>query len=346
MELTPTSVDLSKSVFQLSIADSQHRVMQRKRLNRTQFHRWLATQKPVRLVMEACGTAHYWGRVAHSSGHEVTLLHANYVKPYVRRTKTDSADADALLQADRNPELHRIPVKSVDKQALQSLHCLREHAKSSRVASINEARALLSEFGVVIPKGDTGLLPLLREGIERVPPLLQSSLFVLIEEIERLADQQKTIDRILKNFAQSDDESQLLINVAGIGVTTATAMVARVGDIHQFKCGRSFASWLGITCREYSSGSKRRLGRITKKGDNYLRVMIIHGARSALRAAKHKDKHDKELTRVERWAVETEQRIGYNKAAVALANKMARIIWAVWTRQQKYNGNDANRFAA
>ena len=180
MELTPVGVDLSKSVFQLSIADAKHGVVERRRLSRSQFHRWLATSEPAHLVMEACGTSHYWGRTAGEQGHRVTLLHAGYVKAYVRRNKTDAADADALIQAVRDPDLKPVPVKSEHQQALQSLHRVREQWKSARVARINEARALLGESGVVIPKGVAGLKALLVDGIERVPSLLQETLAELV----------------------------------------------------------------------------------------------------------------------------------------------------------------------
>ena len=344
MKLNPVGVDLSKSVFQLSICNSHHQIVERKRLSRMQFRRWLATHDAVHLVMEACGTSHHWGRVALSCGHHVSLLHAAYVKPYVRRNKTDAADADALLQAKRDRQLHSIAVKSEELQAVQSLHRIRERWTSARVASLNEARALLAEFGVSLPK----LIPesRLRNEICEVPVLLRDTLHSLIDECCLLRDRIKQLDRVLKDYAKHSKDCGWLMQISGIGVTTATAAVARVSNIHSFKCGRSFASWLGITCREYSSGSTRRMGRITKQGDRYLRTLLIHGARSALLAARRKASAGGTLTRVEHWAVNTEQRIGHNKATVALANKMARMMWAVWTRQCNYDGNDALRFAA
>lgn len=343
MDITLVAVDLSKSVFQVALADGQHQVLARKRLSRSQFHQFLAQHPPVQMVMEACGTAHYWGRTAAEYGHAVKLLHARYVRPYVRRTKTDAADADALVRADADLGLHPIPVKSVNQQAVQSLHRIREQWKRARTARINEARALLSEFGVVIPKGTGGLSARLIDGVERVPVLLQATMRELIAEIGELGQRLAQIDRTLAQYAKNDATAQLLLGVSGVGVITATAVVARVSNIHAFKRGRSFASWLGITAREHSSGSTRRLGRITKAGDRYLRTLFIHGARSALLAARRKTADT--LTRLEAWAVATEQRIGHNRAAVALANKLARIVWAVWTRQIPFNGNDALRFA-
>jgi len=344
MKLTPVGIDLSKSVFQLSIADVRYRIVQRKRLSRAQFHRWIITSVPHRLVMEACGTSHYWSRVAQEAGHEVVLLHATYVRPYVRRNKTDSADADALLQAVQDTTLKAVPVKSEQHQALQSLHRIRERWKSSRVAGLNCARGLLAEFGVSLPKlaGEARL----REASERVPALLQATVQALIDDCSALKLRIAQVDRELTRYSKTDIDCQRLTLIAGVGVTTATALVARVPSIHAFSRGRSFASWLGLTCRESSSGNTRRLGRISKNGDRYLRTLLIHGARSALLAAKRKANNQQPLTRIERWSINKEQSIGHNKATVALANKMARVIWATWSREENYNGNDALRFAA
>ena len=346
MTITVVGVDLSKSVFQLSLADAKQFVISRKRLSRTQFHRFLEQSQPVRIVMEACETAHYWGRTARSLGHDVKMLHAKYVKAYVRRTKTDAADADALVLADRDASLHPVPVKSEEHQALQGLHRIREQWKTARTARICEARALLAEFGATIPQGARGVGRRLTSASELAPTLLQPTLLDLIQEIEELQQRVKSIDLLLASYAKSHPEVQLLLSIQGVGVTIATAAVARVPDIYAFKRGRSFASWLGITCREYSSGSTRRLGRITKQGDSYLRMLLIHGARAALMAARRKSANGKPITRLEAWAINTQTRIGFNKATVALANKMARIMWAVWTRHHEFNGNDALRFAA
>ena len=343
MKLNLVGVDLSKSIFQLSIANNNNRIVSRKRLSRTQFRRWLSTREPNLLVMEACGTSHYWARVASDFGHQVSLLHPKYVKPYVRRNKTDAADADALVRAAQDTDLIPVPIKTEDHQALQSLHRIRERWKSSRVASLNEARGLLAEFGLVLPKNVTSAR--LREAAEQSPALLQPTLNALIDEINALQGRLDNVNQILENTAAQDDNCQRLLTIAGIGVITATAAVARVPNIHNFPRGKSFASWLGLTCRESSSGNTRRLGAITKKGDCYLRTLLIHGARSALLAAKRKAKSKRKLTYLQRWALNTEQRIGHNKATVALANKMARIMWAVWTRNDSFNGDHACRFS-
>lgn len=346
MAIPVVGVDLSKSVFQLSIADCKHHVVDRKRFSRVQFNRFLAQTGPVRLVMEACGTSHYWARTALSLGHEVKLLHAKYVKAYVRRTKTDAADADALVLADRDDSLHPIPLKSEELQALQGLHRIREQWKQARIARICEARALLAEFGISVPVGARSIGKKLTLGTEQAPMLIQPTLMDLIQEIGELEQRLKRVGQALAAYAGTNPDVQALLGIQGIGITIATVFVARVSSIHMFKRGRSFSSWLGLTCREYSSGQTRRLSRITKQGDRYLRMMLIHGARAALMAARRKAANGKQLTRLETWAVNTQARVGHNKATVALANKMARIMWAVWTRHDTFNGDDTLRFAA
>ena len=346
MTISVVGVDLSKSVFQLSMADARHRVVDRKRLSRAQFHRFLAQTTGVRLVMEACGTSNHWGRTAQLHGHTVKLLHAKYVKAYVRRTKTDAADADALVLADRDDSLHPIPLKSEELQALQGLHRIREQWKRARIARICEARALLAEFGISASLGARGIGKKLTLAAEQAPILIQLTLLDLIQEIGELEQRLKRVDHALAAYANTNADVQALLGIQGVGITIATAFVARVPSIQLFKRGRSFASWLGLTCREYSSGQTRRLSRITKQGDHYLRMMLIHGARAALMAARRKVANGKQLTCLETWAVNTQARVGHNKATVALANKMARIMWAVWTRRDDFNGDYAQRFAA
>jgi transposase len=346
MPVPVVGVDLSKSVFQLSVADAKHRVIERKRLSRTQFHRFLAQTTSARLVMEACGTSNYWARTAQLHGHEVKLLHAKYVKAYVRRTKTDAADADALVLADGDSSLLPIPIKSEELQALQGLHRIREQWKRARTARICEARALLAEFGLAAPLGARGIGKKLTLATEQAPALMQPTLLDLIQEIGDLEQRLKRVDHALAAYASTNSDVQVLLSIQGVGITIATAFVARVPSIYMFKRGRSFSSWLGLTCREYSSGQTRRLSRITKQGDRYLRTMMIHGARAALMAARRKAANDRQLTRLEAWAVNTQSRIGHNKATVALANKMARIMWAVWTRHEAFDGDNALRFAA
>jgi transposase len=337
MNTTTIGIDVAKSVFQLSLAARSGRIVERKRLSRTQFQRFLAQQPPAEIVMEACATAHHWARTAREHGHDVALLPAQYVRPYVRRNKTDAADADAVLRARRDPDLKAVPVKSVDQQALQGLHRIRQQWVATRRQRINLARALLAEFGSQLPAGASGIVARLCRASEFAPPVLVQALMPVLDEIDALEARLKQIDRSLTEIAKHDTAARHLLTVPGVGATIATAMIGSVADIHGFTRARQFAAWLGITPREYSSGQTRYLGRISKRGDPYLRMLLIHGARAALlRAHRRAAKGEQALTALERWALDVERRTHHNKAAVALANKMARIIWAVWTRGEDY----------
>ena len=228
MQLNAVAVDLAKSVFQLAFADQKLRITKRRQYSRTQMHKFLMTHEPIHLIMEACATSHYWGRLAESLGHKVTLLHAVYVRPYVRRNKTDSADADALLRAVQDRDLKPIPIKSEQHQALQTLHKVREQCKSGRVTLLNMVRALMAEFGVTLPRhcGEARL----REQIEQLPQLMQRALSVSLDQAEQFKAQLTALDKQLAAYAESDPVCQQLLPISAIGVTTATALVARVPD--------------------------------------------------------------------------------------------------------------------
>jgi transposase len=272
MNATTIAVDLSKSVFQVSIANRAGRIVERKRLSRQQYERFLAEQPTAEIVMEACGTAHHWARTAREHGHDPYLLHAQYVRPYVRRKA-----------------------------------------------------------------GAAGIVRRLHESIDRVPSVLVAALTPILNEISALEQQIKHLDRQLSAIAKASPDVQRLMTIPGVGVIIATAMVASVADIHSFQRARQFAAWLGLTPREYSSGQTRHLGHISKRGDGYLRMLLTHGARSALLLAhRQAAKGEHSLTSLQRWALDVERRTHHNKATIALANKMARIIWVTWTRAQDY----------
>jgi transposase len=338
MNATSIGVDLSKSVFQVSLANAAGRIVERKRLSRAQYERFLAEQPTVEIVMEACGTAHHWARTARMYGHEPCLLHAQYVRPYVRRNKTDAADADALLRARRDPDLKPVPVKSIDQQALQGLHRIRQQWVATRTQRINLARGLLAEFGIALPAGAAGIVRRLHEIVDRVPATLVTALTPILDEISTLEARIKEIDRQLTAIAKANADTQRLLTIPGVGVIIATAMVGSVADIHSFQRARQFAAWLGLTPREHSSGPTRHLGRISKRGDSYLRMLLTHGARSALLLAhRQAAKAEQSLTQLQHWALELEQRTHHNTTTIALANKMARLIWVTWTRAQDYD---------
>jgi len=333
MHATTVAVDLAKNVFQLAVADAQWRVVETHRLTRTQFSRWFANQSVGLVVMEACGSAHHWARWLNSLGIEVRLLPAQYVRAYVRRNKTDAADAAALLEAARAGDLHPVRVKSVEQQALQGLHRVRSLWMATRTSRINALRGFCREFGLAVPQGArTGLEAISRvlaEPESVIPLLIRHSAKLLLEEIRLLEARIAQIERELAAAAKDSAACTLLLSVPGIGLLTATALVAATsGDVTHFKDARHFASWFGLTPREHSSGSTRRLGRISKQGDRYLRMLLTHGARSVLRAASAALDKGKTLTAVRQWAVGVQSRSNHNKATCALANKLARICYA------------------
>jgi transposase len=334
-------VDLAKSVFQLAIANKHYQVTASKRLNRNQFYQFFIEHAPAKVVMETCGTAHYWSRTLMAMGHEVILLPAQYVKPYVRRNKTDRNDAMALIEAARNPELNSVPVKSEHQQALQSLHRLRAQCMQTRNARINALRGIMREFGVVVPMGPRAAVSTVLDSLDQLPPMLKPGVCAVIEELHSLEQRMKAIESQLKQEAKADPVLQQFMQINGIGLLTATATRAAVQSPKQFRNGRQFAAWLGLTPREYSSGNQRYLGRISKRGDKYLRTLFVHGARSVMARIIIQQHSDQPLTHLQQWAHQLQQRVGHNKATVALANKMARILWATWMHQRSFDGNYA-----
>jgi len=333
MHATTVAVDLAKSVFQIAVADEHWRVVETQRLTRTQFERWFLNREVGVVVMEACGSAHHWARWLNSLGIEVRLLPAQYVRAYVRRNKTDATDAAALLEACRCADLRPVRVKSVEQQALQGLHRIRSLWMGTRTSRINALRGFCREFGLAIPQGArTGLEVLgrvLADPNTAVPGLIRDSAKLLLEEVRLLEARIAQVERELANAARHSPACTLLLSVPGIGLLTATAMVAATsGDVTHFQDARHFASWFGLTPREFSSGSTRHLGRISKKGDRYLRMLLTHGARSVLRAATVAVEKGKVLSGVRQWALQVQARSNHNKATCALANKLARICYA------------------
>jgi len=332
---TRIAVDLAKSVFELAVSDRPGRVVRRERLPRSQFLAFFAQQPAATVVMEACGSAHYWGRRIEQLGHKVALLPPHHVRPYVRRNKTDRTDAKGILEASRNEDIRPVPVKTVAQQVLTSLHRLRSAWMAERTARLNTLRGLLRELGVFIPVGARQVVPavwsLVEDADSDLPDALRPSFAEACREIRDIEARIKQVERQLEAMAQPLPVVAHLLTIPGIGLLTATALFAFIGDIRRFPSGRHLASWLGLTPREHSSGLKRRLGGISKRGDGYLRTLLIHGARSVLlHARKEQPDHLRE------WAHKLEHNLVHNKAAVAVANKMARIVWAVWYRLEDY----------
>lgn len=341
MNGTTIGVDVAKSVFEIAVSDRPGEVRERHRLARDRFLGFFAPREAATVVMEACGSSHYWGREIEKLGHRVLLLPPRAVRPYVVGNKTDRTDAKGILEAYRNQDIHPVPVKSLEQQSLTALHRLRSAWVAARTARINTVRGLLREFGFAIPLGATLVVPRVHEILEdATAPLsdaLRPSLAGACREIREIEQRIASLERDLGRLGRESPDVALLLTIPGIGLLTATALVAFVGDTHRFPSGRHFASFLGLTPRERSSGLRRRLGAISKRGDAYLRMLLTHGARAVLTRAKTLDHPD----RLRAWALRIERERGHNKATIALANKVARIVWVVWTRKEEYRSSTA-----
>lgn len=341
MHDTLVGVDIAKAVFQLAISRQGGRFDGQPRLRRDQFLSFFAQLPAAIVIMEACGSAHFWARKLKGLGHAVVLLPPDQVRPFVKRTKTDRSDAKALVEAYRNGEIRPVPVKSPEQQLLTSLHRMREGWMAQRTARLNALRGLLREQGVFIPVGASEVVPAVRELIGDADSELATPLRAVFaeacEEIGQIEERLDLVDRELGALADQTPAVERLLTVPGIGLVTATALVAFVGDMRRFPTARHLASYLGLTPREYSSGLRQRLGRISKRGDAYVRMLLVHGARALLSRARTAAKPD----RLRAWALELSARAHHNKATVALANKIARIAWAVLVKQTAYHSTPA-----
>lgn len=338
------AIDLAKDIFELAISTTPGKIENRHRLNRTKLIAFMIQQSPAHIVMEACGTAHYWAREWVALGHHVTLLPGQHTQAYRRGNKTDRNDAAGLLEAYRCQQIKPVPIKSVEQQALQTLHRIREQWKKTRVERINLLKAICREHGIEYEDSTEKFLKAFCSYLSAADLIaLRPLLATLFEEIRTLEANIRRTEKDLQQLTRQHTAIQDMQAVPGVGLLTSTALVAAVGDPSYFKNGRQLSAWLGITPREKSSGNTRRLGSITRHGDAYLRTLFIHGARAALASAHRiaKQQPDK-LSQLQQWGLALAARIGYNKATVALANKNVRIVWALWKHQRQYHAEPAN----
>ncbi len=334
MNITHVGIDLAKHVFSVHGVDQRGRCRLRRDLRRTQLLKFFANLNPCVLGLEACASAHYWARELGKLGHEVRLINPRFVTPYRKSDKNDHNDAEAICEALSRPSMRFVPVKSPEQQAVLSLHRARALLSSQRTALMNQMRGLLAEYGLIVAQGPSALrtrVPEILEDADNELPDIARETFA--ELYERWLDHERRLtdyDRRLQRMAHQDPATQRLLQLPGVGVITATALVASAGDLGVFRNGRQFAAWLGLVPRHYASAGKRRTGRITKRGDAYVRTLLVHGARAALRTAHRRE------DALGHWALAVKERRGPNKAAVALAAKHARIIWALLTREVDY----------
>lgn len=336
------AVDLAKSVFQIAESDVPGKVSRRLRLGRREFEAYLTRlAAPAEIIMEACGTAHHWGRIARQAGHVVVLHHAHHVSRYRTRNKTDRNDCDAILEAHRCEKHKPVPLKSASQQQVQQLHVLREAWKKTRTTRINQVRAVLRELGIEAPVKLADFLAA-APGLVDQPQaaLIAPQLHILLADINHCGIWMEECEATLARIHADDPVLARIDEVSGIGLLTASAFVTTVVSPERFRNGRMVSAWLGMTPKESSSGDRRRLGGISRAGDVYVRTLLIHGARAALLAARRVAVRSPEkLTRLQAWVVQLSERIGHNRAAVALANKLVRICWAVWRHERRFNGN-------
>jgi len=334
MTITTLGIDIAKSVFQLHGVDQAGTVIIRKKLRRGAVLDTLRKLEPCLVGLEACATAHYWAREISALGHEVKLMPPAYVKPYVKRQKNDMADAEAICEAVTRPTMRFVPVKSADRQAVLVLHRTRDLLMRQRTMLLNAVRGHLAEFGIIAPQGPSKALELiaqLREGAhEDLPDVARTALLGIGVQLDALGTQIHDLERHLLAWHRQDEISRRLETIPGVGILTATALAASVPDPSVFRSGRQFAAFLGLTPRQNSSGGKDKLGRISKMGDGYLRRLLVTGATSVIRRA------DTNPSATGAWVRALLARKSKRLTTVAMANKTARIAWAVMARGEIY----------
>lgn len=329
-EHTTVGIDLAKHVFAIHAVAKDGRVVLRRTVSRGKLMDTIARLPPSLIGLECCSGAHEWARRFQALGHTVRLMAPAFVTPYRKSGKNDGNDAEAICEAVSRPNMRFISVKTVDQQALLTLHRVRQGFVIERTATVNRIRGLLAEFGIVLPQRVESVRQGLHASTEHLPSLVLRAIRDLQGHMLALDERIVEYDRELKRLAASNDQTRRVQTIPGVGPITASAIVASVGSAKEFRNGRQFAAWLGLTPRQFSSGGKTRLGHISKRGDSYLRMLLVLGARSVLQnAGRYTD-------RLSRWVLAIRERCGYHKAIVAIAAKNARILWAVLAKGENF----------
>lgn len=335
MTINLLGIDIAKTTFQLHGADNSGKAVHKRRLSRRELAAHVANLPPCTIVMEACGGANYWARVFQRSGHTVKLIGAQFVKPFVKTNKNDANDAQAIVEAASRPSMRFVPIKQVEQQDIQSVHRIRTRVVKNRTALINEIRGLCLEYGVVLTSGAARVKPALCVAIadsdNELTPSSRESMQDLYDELVDVEYRLKKLDTKIRQLCRQNERCARILKIPGVGELTATAIVAAVPDPKEFRNGRHMSAWLGLVPRQSSSGDKQILLGISKRGDRYLRTLLIHGARAVL--SHYKDKNN-DYTH---WVGRKKATLSHNKAAVALANKNARIIWSMLNTGEEFN---------
>ncbi|NGO56217.1 IS110 family transposase [Allomesorhizobium camelthorni] len=332
MHVVTIGLDLAKNVFQVHGIDGEGRVVVRRRLRRTEMLPFFGALSPCRIGMEACSTAHHWARELMAFGHDVRLMPASYVKPYVKRGKNDANDAEAICEAVTRPTMRFVPVKSIEQQSVIMLHRTRDLLVRQRTMLVNALRGHLAEVGIVaalgLPKVQE-LISLVKDGAdERIEPLMRHCMEVIVDQLQDIQGRIGTLDRAIHAWHRQNETSRRLETIPGVGPITASVLAATVTSPSAFSSGRHFAAWLGLVPRQNSTGGKDRHGKISKMGDQYIRRLLIVGAHAVLRWGR--------TTKGSAWIMRLLGRRPFRVVAVALANKMARIVWCVLAKGSTY----------
>ena len=334
MAIVFVGIDLAKNVFAVhGVNDAGKPELVRPAVPRARLHELVASLPPCTIGMEACNGAHHWARLFMAHGHTVRLMAPKFVAPYRlsgKRGKNDAADAAAICEAVQRPNMRFVPVKSAEQQGRLMVHRARQGYVQARTATLNRIRGLLSELGIVLPLKAATVRSRAAAMLEELPGWVNTVVGDLLSEVHHLDERIAEYDRHVVLMARQDERARQLMRLGGVGETTASALIATIGNGHDFHDGRQLSAWLGLVPGQYSSGGKTRLGRITKAGDAYLRSLLIMGARAVLAAAKGK------TDGISRWALALQQRRGYWKAVVAIAAKNARMAWAVLRRGEHF----------
>jgi len=333
MKITTVGIDLAKVVFQVHGVDERGTPVVRKQLKRSEVSSYFANLQPCLIGMEACGSAHYWARKLQEFGHTVKLMSPQFVKPYVKTNKNDIADAEAICEAVTRPNMRYVPVKTVEQQAILSVHRARTGFVKARTAQGNQIRGLLSEFGIVISQGIHSIVKripeILEDGENGLPGTMRNLLQRLMENMKAVDRQVDELEKQIQVWHRENEASRRLAQIPGVGPITASAIVATIGKAREFKNGRQLAAWMGLVPKQNSSGGKHNLLGISKRGDTYLRTLLIHGARSVIQCVEKRPDEDN-------WLRKLTVRRNKNVAAVALANKNARTVWALLAHDQTF----------